>query len=190
MVTPAAEADHLSVRFLLLLLLIIHAFGADAAIKRQTYGVVMHCVDCHQLTEGKAADFIAHLKADNAGRLAATPTEIIYTGWLYGQRKVDADKLQSSLVLVDFDSDRAANRALELDLALDGKNHACAYYGRNFRLQQCYNCQLYRHIAMYCKQTTAWPYCAGRHPLTTCPDARDQEKAKYAVCVAAKQLQP
>jgi hypothetical protein len=43
---------------------------------------------------------------------------------------------------------------------------------------------------MYCKQTTAWPYCAGRHPLTTCPDARDQEKAKYAVCVAAKQLQP
>ncbi|EAW22069.1 uncharacterized protein NFIA_007450 [Aspergillus fischeri NRRL 181] len=165
----------------------IRAFGADAALKKQTYGVVMHGVDCHQLTDGKTANFIARLKADNAGRLAATPTEIVYAGWLYGQRKVDTEKLRSSLVLVDFDSDRAANRALELGLALDGRNHACAYYDRNFRLQQCYNCQLYGHIAKHCKRTTACPYCAGRHPPTECPDARDREKAKCAVCVAAKQ---
>jgi hypothetical protein len=79
----------------------------------------------------------AQLKADNSGRLAATPTQIVWTGWLLGRK---AKETPRSKVIVEFDNDRAAGAAMLYGLALNGENHHCTYYDTHHKIQQCFNC--------------------------------------------------
>ncbi|ODM14239.1 hypothetical protein SI65_04177 [Aspergillus cristatus] len=119
------------------------AFGDSATIKRRTYCVVMNGVNC-QLDLAAAP---ARIKADNLGRLASAPTMITYTGWLLGPRHIAEHKPETSKLIVEFDNDRAANIAILLGLAIDGRDHPCEYYDQTHRIQQCFNCQAYGHIA-------------------------------------------
>ena len=154
------------------------AFGDGATIKRRTYRVVMNGVNC-QLDLAAAP---ARIKADNSGRLASAPTMITYTGWLLGPRHIAGHKPETSKLIVEFDNDRAANIAILLGLAIDGRDHPCEYYDQTHRIQQCFNCQAYGHIARNCKRPTSCAYCALNHSSQECPTARDRTKAQCAVC--------
>ena len=154
------------------------AFGDNATIRRRTYRVVMNGVNC-QLDLAAAP---ARIKADNLGRLASAPTVITYTGWLLGPRHIAEHKPETSKLIVEFDNDRAANIAILLGLALDGRDHPCEYYDQTHRIQQCFNCQAYGHIARNCKRPTSCAYCAQNHSSQECPTARDRTKAQCAAC--------
>ena len=154
------------------------AFGDNATIKRRSYRVVMNGVNC-QLDLAAAP---ARIKADNLGRLASAPTAITYTGWLLGPRHTAEHKPETSKLIVEFDNDRAANIAILLGLALNGRDHPCEYYDQTHRIQQCFNCQAYGHIARNCKRPTSCAYCAQNHSSQDCPTARDRAKALCAVC--------
>lgn len=153
-------------------------FGDNATIKRRTYRVVMNGVNC-QLDLAVAPSLI---KADNLGRLASAPTAITYTGWLLGRRHIAEHKPETSKLIVEFDNDRAANIAILLGLALNGRDHPCEYYDQTHRIQQCFNCQAYGHIARHCKRPTSCAYCAQNHSSQECPTARDRTRAQCAVC--------
>ena len=153
-------------------------FGDKATIKRRTYRVVMNGVNC-QLNLAAAP---ARIKADNLGRLASAPTTITYTGWLLGPRYIEEQKPETSKLIVEFDNDRAANIAILLGLAIDGRDHPCEYYDQTHRIQQCFNCQAYGHIARHCKRPTSCAYCAQSHSSQECPTARDRTRAQCAVC--------
>lgn len=154
------------------------SFGDKATIKRRTYRVVMNGVNC-QLNLAAAP---ARIKADNLGRLASAPTAITYTGWLLGPRYIAEQKPETSKLIVEFDNDRAANIAILLGLAIDGRDHPCEYYDQTHRIQQCFNCQAYGHIARHCKRPTSCAYCAQNHSSQECPTARDRARAQCAVC--------
>lgn len=154
------------------------AFGDNATIKRRSYRVVMNGVNC-QLDLAAAP---ARIKADNLGRLASAPTAITYTGWLLGPRHTAEHKPETSKLIVEFDNDRAANIAILLGLALNGRDHPCEFYDQTHRIQQCFNCQAYGHIARNCKRPTSCAYCAQNHSSQDCPTARDRAKALCAVC--------
>ncbi|ODM16198.1 hypothetical protein SI65_08197 [Aspergillus cristatus] len=119
------------------------AFGDNATIKRRTYRVVMNGVNCHL----DLAAAPACIKADNLGHLASAPTTITYTGWLLGPRHIAEHKPETSKLIVEFDNDRAANIAILLGLAIDGRDHPCEFYDQTHWIQQCFNCQTYGHIA-------------------------------------------
>lgn len=63
----------------------------------------------------------ACIKADNLGRLASAPTAITFTEWLLGPQHIAEHKPETSRHIVEFDNDRAANIAILLALALDGR---------------------------------------------------------------------
>jgi hypothetical protein len=85
------------------------AFGDNTVIKKRTWGVIMYGVDCCKINPDRKAEAKAQLSADNAGRLSNTPANIEYVGWLLGARAKD---LQSSMLVVEFDDERAANTAI------------------------------------------------------------------------------
>ena len=147
-------------------------------VKRRTYWIVMNGVSC-QLGLATAP---ACIKADNLGRLASAPTAITYTGWLFGPRYIADQKPETSKLIVEFDSDQAANIAILLGLAIDGHDHPCERYNQTHQIRQCFNCQAYGHIAQHCKRPTSCAYCAQGHSSQECPTARDHARAQCAVC--------
>lgn len=158
-----------------------HVFGDKAGLKKPGYAVVMHGVprrfDPYQ-PEAKT-----RIKMENAGRLADTPAEITHIGWLLSRRKMEEDQPETSKLVVEFDDAYAANQAILMGLALYGRNHDCQFFDGSQRLQQCFNCQLYGHIARNCKRSAQCAYCAESHDTPDCPRARDRAQAKCAACI-------
>jgi hypothetical protein len=159
------------------------SFGDSTFIKKRTWGVIMYGVDCNKINPDRKAETKAQLSADNAGRLSNTPANIEYVGWLLGSKAKD---LQSSMLVVEFDDERAANTAIGRGLVLKGKNHTCSRYDKTFSIQQCFNCLTYGHIAKYCRRKHRCGYCAGDHLTENCKHPKDRTRAKCAVCLEKK----
>jgi hypothetical protein len=159
------------------------SFGENTIIKKRTWGVIMYGVDCSKINPDRKAEAKAQLSADNAGRLSTTPANIEYVGWLLGSKAKD---LQSSMLVVEFDDERAANTAIGRGLVLKGKNHTCSRYDKTFSIQQCFNCLTYGHIAKYCRRKNRCGYCAGDHLTENCKHPKDRTRAKCAVCSEKK----
>jgi hypothetical protein len=62
------------------------------------------------------------------------------------------------------------------------------YYDKHHKIQQCFNCQMYKHIARYCKRDPTCAYYAQGHDSGDCPRARDRTIARCVVYVRNKQL--
>jgi len=160
------------------------AFGEQTFIKKRTFGVIMYGVECDKINPHQKTEAKAQLGADNAGRLSHTPANINHVGWLLGARKVK--DLHHSMLVVEFDDERAANTAIGRGLVLKGKNHICSRYDKSFSIQQCFNCQTYGHIAKYCKRTALCAYDAENHFTDDCKHPRDRTRARCAVCIDKK----
>lgn len=160
----------------------VKAFGEEAKIRKPTYAVVMHKVSAGKVDAASQANIKAQLKADNAGRLASTPADITYVGWLFGARKVREEGLERSELVVEFDDDRPANLAIQRGLVLHGRNHTCTIYDRHQRVRQCFNCQAYGHIAKHCKRLARCAYCGESHKTEDCDHPKDKTRACCAVC--------
>ncbi|OQE66353.1 hypothetical protein PENNAL_c0189G07170, partial [Penicillium nalgiovense] len=89
-------------------------------------------------------------------------------------------------LLIEFADPYAANQAILRGLAIYGRNHDCQLSDGSHRLQQCYRCQMYGHIARNCKRDIHCAYCAGDHDSKECPHAHDRRKAKCAECAKHK----
>ncbi|KAJ6141699.1 hypothetical protein N7497_010798 [Penicillium chrysogenum] len=157
--------------------------GGNAGRKRQTYAVVVHGVTCR--FSPSATDARRQLKAENVRRIS-TAAEIIYMDWLMTKRKMDEARPETAKLLIEFADPYAANQAILRDLAIYGRNHDCQFFDGSHRLQQCYRCQMYGHIARNCKRDDHCAYCAGDHDSKECPHAHDRRKAKCAECVRHK----
>ncbi|KAJ5927716.1 hypothetical protein N7466_006672 [Penicillium verhagenii] len=77
----------------------------------------------------------------------------------------------------------AANSAIRLGLALNGRDHDCQFFDGSHRLQQCFHCQMYGHIARNCRRQAQCAYCAGLHDSKECTQPRNHAAAKCAVCI-------
>ncbi|THC94011.1 hypothetical protein EYZ11_006520 [Aspergillus tanneri] len=86
--------------------------GSNAVLKRRGYPVAVHQVNVKMIGKENPAKhqkaLIERLTAANANRLAATPTEITYVGWVRPWKTVVREGRPAMLV-VEFDNDRAAN---------------------------------------------------------------------------------
>lgn len=157
-------------------------FGEDAKVQQHTYGVVVHGMPYDQ----DLPSLREKLQAANKGRMGNMPMEITHMNWLMKQSVIQEKKLHVASLMIEFSSDRVANTAIQLGLAHKGRNLSCAYYDRTYRLQQCFNCCLYGHIARNCRRPTSCMYCAGGHPTTHCTHSRDKTHAKCAACLASR----
>ncbi|KAJ5473980.1 hypothetical protein N7475_003546 [Penicillium sp. IBT 31633x] len=157
--------------------------GENAGLKRPTYTVVAHGVTCR--FSPSAQDARKQLKAENVRRIS-TAAEIVYMDWLMTKRKMDETRPESAKLLIEFADPHAANQAILRDLAIYGRNHDCQLFDGSDRLQQCYRCQMYGHIARNCKRDIHCAYCAGDHDSKECPHAHDRRKAKCAECAKHK----
>ena len=143
----------------------------------------MHGVDVALIESLKGAvGAAARIKQENHARLAATPTDITFVGWLYGEKKVRDQKLRSSMLIIEFDNERAANVAIHLGLTLRQTLHRYDRYDREQKVVQCFRCQAYGHIAAHCNRRLACAYCANEHDSHRCQYQHDQDHAKCAVC--------
>jgi hypothetical protein len=158
-------------------------FGEHATIRKRTYGVIMHDVSTSRVSlerREEVEETRTQLRAENAGRMASIPANTAYIGWLLGQGKIK--DLENSMLVLEFEDERAANIALSRGLVLYGKNHTCTLYDKSQKLQQCFKCQAYGHIARYCKRDPQCAYCAGEHLTEKCTRPKDRSVAKCAVC--------
>ncbi|KAJ5094938.1 hypothetical protein N7532_007229 [Penicillium argentinense] len=156
-------------------------FGEHAGLKKPAYAVVMHGVPCS--FDPCQPEAKARIKMENAGRLADTPTEINHIGWLLNRRKMEEDRPETSKLVIEFDDAYAANQAILMGLALFGRNHDCRFFDGSQRLEQCFNCQLYGHIARNFKRKAQCAFCAESHDTPDCPQARDRTQAKCAAYI-------
>ena len=110
-------------------------------VKRRGHAVVLHYVDVKAVGFDKPNQRMVaeRLLADNAPRLAATPTEITYVGWLQPWKRVTREGKPSMLV-VELDNDRAGNVLIRQGAVLGGKNHKVSWYDREQQIQQCFGC--------------------------------------------------
>ncbi|KAJ5277779.1 hypothetical protein N7524_003932 [Penicillium chrysogenum] len=99
---------------------------------------------------------------------------------------MDETRPESAKLLIEFADPYAANQAILRGLAIYGRNHDCQLFDGSHRLQQCYRCQMYGHIARNCKRDIHCAYCAGDHDSKECPHAHDRRKAKCAECAKHK----
>ncbi|KAJ5213378.1 hypothetical protein N7449_000547 [Penicillium cf. viridicatum] len=160
------------------------SLGENAGLKRQTYAVVVHGVTCR--FSPSATDARRQLKAENVRRIS-TAAEIVYMNWLMTKRKMDETRPESAKLLIEFADPYAANQAILRGLAIYGRNHHCQFFDGSHRLQKCYRCQMYGHIARNCKRDNHCAYCAGDYDSKECPHAHDRRKAKCAECVRRRQ---
>lgn len=126
-------------------------FGRHAYIKRETYPVLMHGVPVTEFDPKDEASK-AKLQAQNVRRL---PPDAVITrmGWLLPERKLA--QADTAKMVIEFDDPEVANRAIRLGLALQGRDRNCFLYDSSHRLQQCFNCQGYGHIARNCRRPAA-----------------------------------
>lgn len=146
-------------------------FGERAHLKREQYTVLMHGVRTTFDPYDKHA--IARLRGQNTRRIPSN-AEISHIGWLMPARKMEQLKPETSKLLIEFNDADAANQAIRLGLALDGRDHDCQYFDGSHRLQQCFHCQLYGHIARNCRREAHCAYCADTHSSEDCPHIRDR----------------
>ncbi|KAJ5753307.1 hypothetical protein N7520_010224 [Penicillium odoratum] len=164
-------------------------FGPKAHLKRETFSVVMHGVPIS--FDPSAPDAATRLRAQNVRRIPST-ANIMHIGWLMPARKMQGLRKQATAtgsttttakLVIEFDDPDAANQAILLGLALQGRDHDCQFFDGSHRLQQCFQCQSYGHIARNCRREIRCAYCAGSHDSKECAHARNRASAKCAVCI-------
>lgn len=124
----------------------------------------------------------ARLQTENAGQFTS-PTKITYSGWLTSRKVLNQAKAQSADLLIELSNDRTANRLVHYGLVYLGRTYSCSLYDNSHRIQQCFKCQQYKHIARYCRRPNACAYRAVNHPTSNCPTSRDRDHARCAVCI-------
>jgi hypothetical protein len=161
----------------------IRAFGEHARIRIRTWGVVVRGVDT--TIDPRKPHFTTTLRSDNAAVFAQLPApiNITYTGWLLGERKLKEQDLAASQLIVMFDDERVANFAIQRGLIIKGKQHECMIYDKSINLQQCFRCQMYKHIARHCRRQACCAYCAEAHETGVCTNPHNKEHARCANCI-------
>ncbi|KAH8696379.1 hypothetical protein BGW36DRAFT_428396 [Talaromyces proteolyticus] len=124
------------------------------------------------------------LKSENAPifKSLPAPMNITHVGWLPHERKIREQGPETSFLVVMFDDERVANFAINRGLITKGKQHACQIYDKTVNLQQCFKCQMYKHIAKFCRRQLRCAYCAGEHGSGDCPVKNDRDHAKCVNC--------
>lgn len=159
-------------------------FGPDTRIRKRTWGVVVHSVSTN--IDPKQEIFKTTLASQNAAVFAHIPAPFYttYVGWLLSEQKIQELKLPRAHLVVMFDDERVANLAIRRGLIINGFQHAVSIYNKAANLQQCFKCQMYKHIARHCQRQTSCAYCAGSHDTGECPTPKEKEYAKCANCAA------
>lgn len=130
--------------------------------------------------------FRTTLASQNAAVFAHIPAAFntTYIGWLLSEQKIKEQKLPEAHLVVIFDDERVANLAIKRGLIINGFQHAVSIYNKAANLQQCFKCQMYKHIARHCQRQICCAYCAGSHDTGNCPTPREKDYAKCANCAA------
>ncbi|GAE00196.1 hypothetical protein NFIA_007450 [Paecilomyces variotii No. 5] len=163
----------------------VKAFGDHAEIRKRTFPVTMYQVEIDRVHSLAPSALQDQLRADNAGWLAKVPGTITWAGWLLGLKKVRELKDQgqrTSMLNVEFDDDRAARTAVDRGVVFLGKLYSAVAYHKDQRVQQCFRCQAYGHIARHCRRNPRCAYCAGEHDTQVCEDPKNKRTACCAVC--------
>ncbi|EED18994.1 reverse transcriptase, putative [Talaromyces stipitatus ATCC 10500] len=162
----------------------IRAFGNEARIQKRTWGVVVHGVNTN--INPKQPQFITTLTSENAPVFAQLPASmnVTHTGWLLSEYKIKEQKLTNAHLVVIFDDERIANFAIQRGLIIKGRQHNVSIYDKAANLQQCFKCQMYKHITRHCQRQICCAYCAGSHDTGDCPTPKEKEYAKCANCTA------
>ncbi|KAJ5555904.1 hypothetical protein N7513_003546 [Penicillium frequentans] len=160
-----------------------HAFGENAALKRHAYAVLARGVSCrfNPYEPGARARIIAE---NTAARINDT-TKITHIGWLMSKRQMEEVRPEFAKLVVEFADADAAKQAISRGLTVYGRGHDCQLFEGSQRLQQCFHCQGYGHIARFCKRETRCGYCAEPHDTQDCTHPHDRQRAKCGPCVKA-----
>ena len=121
------------------------------------------------------------ITAMNTSRLAATPTEIIYIGWIRPWKTVTRED-RSSILVVELDSLNTVNILIRGGFVLNSKYFDTGYYDRDQQILQYFGCQEYSYIKQYCRRNRVYIYCAGSHKLLNCSIKNKKTHAKYTNC--------
>ena len=73
-----------------------------------------------------------------------------------------------STLLVDTLCPEAANQLIDEGMLENLQVHTCEAYNRATQLTQCFQCQVYGHVARVCKGAEKCTYCAGDHSTKEC----------------------
>lgn len=166
----------------------IWTFGNEARIRKRTWGVIVQGVDTQ--IDPKKPLFATNLCSENASVFTylPAPIHITYTGWLMGEKKITEQGLANAQLIVMFDDERVANFAIQRGLIIKGRQHECSIYDKSINLQQCFRCQMYKHIARHYRREVCCAYCAEAHNSGACPHPYDKEHARCANCIAENRL--
>ncbi|KAJ5547522.1 hypothetical protein N7513_004756 [Penicillium frequentans] len=160
-----------------------HAFGESAALKRHAYAVLARGVSCRFDPYGPGAR--ARIIAENTAARINDTTKITHIGWLMSKRQMEEMRPEFAKLVVEFADADAANQAILRGLTVYGRGHDCQLFEGSQRLQQCFHCQGYGHIARFCKRETRCGYCAEPHDTQDCTHPHDRQRAKCGPCVKA-----
>ncbi|KAJ5559509.1 hypothetical protein N7513_001908 [Penicillium frequentans] len=160
-----------------------HAFGENAALKRHAYAVLARGVSCRFDPYGPGAR--ARIIAENTAARINDTTKITHIGWLMSKRQMEEVRPEFAKLVVEFADADAANQAILRGLTVYGRGHDCQLFEGSQRLQQCFHCQGYGHIARFCKRETRCGYCAESHDTQDCTHPHDRQRAKCGPCVKA-----
>lgn len=99
------------------------------------------------------------------------------------KRQMEEVRPEFAKLVVEFADADAANQAILRGLTVYGRGHDCQLFDGSQRLQQCFHCQGYGHIARFCKRETRCGYCAEPHDTQDCTHPHDRQRAKCGLCV-------
>ena len=96
------------------------------------------------------------------------------------------DKKGYGTLLVNFTSPEHANAAIREQLFISNIVHACEFYERKARPQQCFYCQQYGHSREDCPASTpACAHCAGNHEIADCT-IKNQSGVRTSRCAVCR----
>ena len=163
----------------------VKILGLNTAIKYRRYSIAVYRINIIYINTGDPAKYqgilAEQIAAVNASRLAATPTEITYIGWIRPWKTVTR-KNRSSILVVKLDSLNTANILICGGFVLDNKYFDTEYYNRDQQVLQCFGCQKYSYIKQYCRRNRACIYCTESHKLLNCSVKNKKIYTKYTNC--------
>ncbi|KIW36205.1 uncharacterized protein PV06_11502 [Exophiala oligosperma] len=140
----------------------LKGLGEQAELIMPTYGVIVHGIPTNSISIKDQKATIQHMLADNYAVISCA--EISYVGWL----TKEASLKRASSIVVEFTDPEMANAIIYAGMAWDGHIHQCQLYDRACRVEQCFRCYHYGHIATQCNASQTCGYCAELHESRHC----------------------
>ena len=137
--------------------------GSKVKLARKPYRIVVLGIFIAKIDLEKVEETKEKIIMQNASICTRIKIKSIF--WLSALKK---DKRTSSLV-IEVDDAKMVNTLIEEGLVLDHTLHRCMKYNLACKIKQCFHCDEYGHVSVYCQKNTKCIAYSCPHRKLECP---------------------